>query len=110
MQKATAWFVLVLLLSPLAAHANDAAAAIKTFLTDNLDIQKEPVGVVVGYVDAGGSWIVRHGRVGEREMDGDTVFEIGSVTKTFTALLLLEMAERGEVRLDDAVANTSRPP
>ncbi|WP_078591824.1 serine hydrolase domain-containing protein [Streptomyces megasporus] len=30
----------------------------------------------------------------------DTRFELGSVTKTFTALLLAVMAERGEVRLD----------
>lgn len=33
-----------------------------------------------------------------------TRFELGSVTKTFTALLLAEMAARGEVRLDDPVA------
>lgn len=32
--------------------------------------------------------------------DADTLFEIGSVTKTFTAALLAEMVGRGEVRLD----------
>ena len=35
---------------------------------------------------------------------GDTVFEIGSVTKVFTALLLADMARRGEVKLTDPVA------
>jgi CubicO group peptidase (beta-lactamase class C family) len=34
----------------------------------------------------------------------DTRFEVGSVTKTFTALLLAEMAARKEVRHDDPVA------
>jgi CubicO group peptidase (beta-lactamase class C family) len=34
----------------------------------------------------------------------DTRFEVGSVTKTFTALLLAEMAARKEVRYDDPVA------
>ena len=34
-------------------------------------------------------------------LDGDTVFEIGSITKVFTALLLTEMVTRGEVALDD---------
>jgi serine-type D-Ala-D-Ala carboxypeptidase/endopeptidase len=33
-----------------------------------------------------------------------TIFEIGSVTKVFTALLLADMAERGQVRLSDPAA------
>ena len=36
-------------------------------------------------------------------MDGDTLFEIGSITKVFTALLLQDMIERGEMKLDDPV-------
>jgi serine-type D-Ala-D-Ala carboxypeptidase/endopeptidase len=39
-----------------------------------------------------------------RPLDGDTVFEIGSITKVFTALLLADMVERGQVALDDPVA------
>ncbi|NYI04808.1 serine hydrolase domain-containing protein [Allostreptomyces psammosilenae] len=35
--------------------------------------------------------------------DEHTVFELGSLTKTFTALLLAEMAARGEVRYRDPV-------
>jgi D-alanyl-D-alanine-carboxypeptidase/D-alanyl-D-alanine-endopeptidase len=34
-----------------------------------------------------------------------TIFQIGSVTKVFTALLLADMAERGEVRLPDPAAS-----
>ena len=37
-------------------------------------------------------------------LNGDTLFEIGSITKTFTASLLIDMVSRGEVRLDDPVA------
>ena len=33
-----------------------------------------------------------------------TLFEIGSITKAFTGVLLAEMAQRGEVRLDQPVA------
>jgi CubicO group peptidase (beta-lactamase class C family) len=38
-------------------------------------------------------------RPGERK----NLFEIGSITKLFTALLLSDMANRGEVRLDEPV-------
>ena len=39
-----------------------------------------------------------------RQPDGDTVFEIGSITKVFTSLILADMVERGEVKLDDPVS------
>jgi len=37
-------------------------------------------------------------------MDGNTIFEVGSVTKVFTSLLLADMAQRGQVALTDPVA------
>lgn len=37
-------------------------------------------------------------------VDGNTVFEIGSMTKVFTSLLLADAAGRGEVALEDPVA------
>ena len=42
--------------------------------------------------------------VGDAAYDGRTLFEIGSITKVFTGILLAEMAERGEVRLEQPVA------
>jgi D-alanyl-D-alanine-carboxypeptidase/D-alanyl-D-alanine-endopeptidase len=42
-------------------------------------------------------------------LDGDTVFEIGSVTKVFTSLLLADMVQRGEVALTDPVAKYLPP-
>ncbi len=39
----------------------------------------------------------------ELPVRADTRFELGSVTKTFTGLLLAEMAARGEVRYDDPI-------
>lgn len=38
-----------------------------------------------------------------RRPDAYSVFEIGSITKTFTALLLADAVVRGELKLDDAV-------
>lgn len=64
------------------------------------------VGIVVGIVDERGRRIIAVGtrdREGGGAVDGDTLFEIGSVTKVFTASLLAEMAARGEVKLDEPV-------
>src|SRR5207253_4837382 len=40
---------------------------------------------------------------GGKVPDGSTVFEIGSVIKTFTATLLAQMVQAGEVQLDQPV-------
>ncbi|HZG05695.1 MAG TPA: serine hydrolase domain-containing protein [Streptomyces sp.] len=53
--------------------------------------------VAVVAVRAGGPALLCRGA------DLATRFELGSVTKTFTALLLAEMAARGEVRHDDPI-------
>lgn len=40
---------------------------------------------------------------GDPKPDGNTIFEIGSVTKTFTAVLLADALQRGDVTLDEPV-------
>lgn len=64
------------------------------------------VGIVVGVVGAAGSQYFSYGvtsRTGGAPVDQNTVYEIGSVTKVFTALALADMAVKGEVGLDDPV-------
>jgi len=81
-------------------------AEIKTMLQDYIESDKEAVGLVVGIVDQHGSRVVCHGKFddrSDRDVDGDTLFEIASVTKVFTGLLLQDMVERGEMKLDDPV-------
>jgi serine-type D-Ala-D-Ala carboxypeptidase/endopeptidase len=63
------------------------------------------VGIVLGLVDArsGGTVVTGRGnseRPDGRPVDASTLFEIGSVTKTFTALLLADAVVRDEVHLD----------
>ena len=61
--------------------------------------------LIIGVVDGQQSQIVTFGRLdnGQR-LDEDTQFEIGSVTKTFTALMLAQLVRSGSVRLDAPVA------
>ena len=70
------------------------------------------VGLVVGVFDRGTSVIVSYGRKNKDAPgapDSRTLFEIGSVTKVFTATVLAILVDRGEVHLDDSV-NTLLPP
>lgn len=89
------------------AAAEDITDALRAYLQRCDKEDKANGGIVIGIVDEHGRRIVSAGRLDngtDRELDGDTLFEIGSVGKTFTALLLQDMIERGEMVLDDPVA------
>jgi D-alanyl-D-alanine-carboxypeptidase/D-alanyl-D-alanine-endopeptidase len=97
----------------LLAQSNGAAAPvapnadIRKILVERIDVQKQSVGIVVGILEPGGRRIVTYGSraAGDTHpLDGQTVFEIGSITKVFTALLLADAVQRGEVALTDPVA------
>ena len=62
-------------------------------------------GLVVGILDGGRTRVIVAGSAGPGRppLSGQTLFEIGSISKAFTATLLAEMAQRGEVRLDQPV-------
>ena len=80
---------------------------ILTTLRERVDTTRQSVGIVAATFDANTQQTVPYGKSDSRNnrpLDGDTVFEIGSITKVFTALLLAEMVTRGEVALDDPVS------
>jgi len=58
-------------------------------------------GIVVGVLDPSGRRVISGGTGAGAAFDGRTLFEIGSISKVFTALLLADMASKGEVSLDD---------
>ena len=63
-------------------------------------------GIVIGLLEPDGKRrIIAHGDPGPGKLplDGSSVFEIGSITKVFTGILLAQMVLAGEVRLDDPV-------
>jgi CubicO group peptidase (beta-lactamase class C family) len=65
------------------------------------------VGIVTGVIDEKGRQVIASGKVsldGTQQPDGDTVYEIGSITKVFTSLILADMIEKGEVKADDPVS------
>lgn len=82
-------------------------AEIRNILAERLKGFEKSVSIIVGVIGPQGRRIVAHGSMGmtdPRPVNGDTLYEIGSITKVFTSLLLADMVERGEVGLDDPVA------
>ena len=61
-------------------------------------------GVVIGVVQHGKRKVVAYGPVKE-----DSIFEIGSITKTFTALILAQMVVQHKVNLSDPVRELLPP-
>ena len=82
-------------------------AEIRKILVDRIDAQRQSVGIVVGVIEPAGRRVVAYGSLAKgdtRPLNGDTIFEIGSITKVFTSLLLADAVERHEVALTDPVA------
>ena len=61
-------------------------------------------GVTVGVLQHGERRVFAYGTA-----QPESIFQIGSITKTFTALALAQMVEQGKVRLDQPVRELLPP-
>jgi CubicO group peptidase (beta-lactamase class C family) len=85
-----------------------AASEIQSLLVNRVDEGQKVVGIVVGTVSPNLREVIPYGTISRDRTDtvnGDTVFEIGSITKVFTSLILADMVVHDEVRLDTPVAD-----
>jgi D-alanyl-D-alanine-carboxypeptidase/D-alanyl-D-alanine-endopeptidase len=82
-------------------------SAIRKMLATRVDAQHRGTGAIVVIITPHGRRTIAYGSIAkddERRVDGDTVFDVASVTKVFTALLLADMVRHGELRLGDPAA------
>jgi serine-type D-Ala-D-Ala carboxypeptidase/endopeptidase len=76
---------------------------VDAILKERVDVARDTMGLVTATIDDGRANVIAYGRSGtDRPLDADTVFEIGSITKVFTSLLLADMVLRGELSADDS--------
>src|SRR5690242_6249444 len=94
---------------PMTASAPDAPAALRA----KIDRLVQPLigghaalGLSVGIVDGDETYYLHYGSASTKRAekpDAETVYEIGSITKVFTGILLADAVERKQVSLDDPV-------
>jgi len=104
-------FAISLILMRTAAFAQDSPippdSEIRKILADRIGSERLGIGLVAGVIDAKGRRIISYGSLAKddkRPLNGDTIFEIGSMTKVFTSLVLMDMVQKGEVSLTDPVS------
>lgn len=77
---------------------------VKKVIRDNVDNRKHQ-SLFVGMIDENNTEYYYYGVITaeEKSIDENTVFEIGSVTKVFTTLILADMIKKGEINLNDPI-------
>ncbi len=96
-----------ILAQPSAVAQAPPDAEIRKILADRVGAENRGIGMVVGVIDLNGRRVVAYGspaKNDKRPLNGDTIYEIGSMTKVFTSLVLMDMVQKGEVAVTDPVS------
>lgn len=91
---------------PAAAQTALTDDGVRALLNERIERERRAVGMAAILVQGEQVRIVTAGSTSvdaSAPVSADTLFEVGSISKTFTALLLADMVNRGEVALDDPV-------
>jgi CubicO group peptidase (beta-lactamase class C family) len=101
-------YLIILLLQLSAVACSPKATNISDEVRQNIEERiknGQGVGLVVGFVDhRGNREYLSCGTTtknGEEPVDENSVYEIGSITKVFTGIILADMVLKGEVNLED---------
>jgi CubicO group peptidase (beta-lactamase class C family) len=80
-------------------------AQVKDFILNQI-VNKSKAAIVIGFVDPNGTRIFSFGNMSTAHnipVNQNTLFNIASITKTFTTLLLADMVKQGLVNLSDPI-------
>jgi len=87
-------------------YSNELPNSIKEIILADI-VNKSKAAIVVGFIDPNGTKIYNFGNVSKENnnipVNGSTFFDIGSITKTFTTLVLADMVTQGVVDLNDPI-------
>jgi CubicO group peptidase (beta-lactamase class C family) len=103
-RRSAAWFLGICFIASTSAYAGLLPERVEKAAQDRIAAGIHQT-LVFGVVDGDHSEVVAFGTLDAgKAPDGDTVYEIGSITKTFTATLLAQAVLAGAVTLDTPVA------
>lgn len=66
------------------------------------------VGISIGFIDNGKEYFFNYGKISRKsklDVDQNTIYEIGSVTKLLTANLMAQAQDEGKLKIDDFIDN-----
>lgn len=64
------------------------------------------VAISIGFIDSGKQYFFNYGKISrdsEFDVDENTIYEIGSITKLFTANLIVQAQDEGRLKIDDFI-------
>ncbi len=104
--KKTTLFLLFCLLSNLAFSQKKLPEDIVQSIQKRIEYGHSP-SYVVGIIDKNGPQFYAFGTkiIGGQPVNEHTIYEIGSISKTFTAILLAQMVQEGKLKTDDVAQN-----
>jgi D-alanyl-D-alanine-carboxypeptidase/D-alanyl-D-alanine-endopeptidase len=103
-RRVAVWCLGVCFMTSMSANAGLLSERVEKAVQERIAVGTYQT-LVFGVVDGDKSEVVAFGKLDDgKAPDGDTVYEIGSITKTFTATLLAQAALSGRVTLDTPVA------
>jgi len=77
-----------------------------TLLLNNVKRYLPDASIVVGIITPNGTQVYGYGNISKAnstKVNGNTIFDTASITKTFTTTLLADMVKQGLVNLDDPI-------
>jgi CubicO group peptidase (beta-lactamase class C family) len=98
----------ICLISAKNSMASTELKTIEKIITHKTSIEKQAVGVSVVIINGDKTEYLSLGLANKKskeKISANTLFEIGSVSKTFTALALASMVREGKIKLTDPVQN-----
>ncbi len=102
--RSATWFLVTCFIAITSANAGPLPERVEKAAQERIAAGANQT-LVFGVVDGDHSEVVAFGTLDDgKAPDGDTVYEIGSITKTLTATLLAQAALAGRVTLDDPLA------
>ena len=88
------------------AQQHKISSEVKEFVKARVDTDKN-VGIVIGYIDGDTVEYFSYGKTAltnGTDVDENSVFEIGSISKTFTTIMLSDEVLQGHMKLSDPIS------